>query len=129
MICNGSAISRTTYSALFEAIGTTWGTGDGSTTFALPNLINRVMWGGTTSGTYKEAGLPNITGSFPLENGGSSDNITGAFYHNGNVDGVQGVAGSKDVNVAFSATRSSSIYGKSSTVQPPAATLLPIIKY
>ena len=34
--CNGAAISRTTYSALFAAIGTTWGSGDGSTTFNLP---------------------------------------------------------------------------------------------
>lgn len=35
--CNGSAISRTTYSALFAAIGTTFGAGDGSTTFNLPD--------------------------------------------------------------------------------------------
>ena len=34
--CDGSAISRTTYSALFNVIGTTYGTGDGSTTFNLP---------------------------------------------------------------------------------------------
>ena len=36
--CDGSAISRTTYSALFAAIGTTWGVGDGSTTFNIPDL-------------------------------------------------------------------------------------------
>lgn len=35
--CNGSAVSRTTYAALFAAIGTTYGAGDGSTTFNLPN--------------------------------------------------------------------------------------------
>ena len=38
LICNGSAVSRTEYADLFAAIGTTFGTGDGSTTFALPNL-------------------------------------------------------------------------------------------
>ena len=38
LICNGAAISRTTYSRLFQVIGTTWGAGDGNTTFNLPNL-------------------------------------------------------------------------------------------
>lgn len=38
LICNGSAVSRTEYADLFAAIGTTFGAGDGSTTFALPNL-------------------------------------------------------------------------------------------
>lgn len=36
--CNGAAISRTTYAALFAAIGTTWGSGDGATTFNIPDL-------------------------------------------------------------------------------------------
>lgn len=36
--CDGSAVSRTTYSDLFTAIGTTWGSGDGSTTFNVPDL-------------------------------------------------------------------------------------------
>ena len=38
LTCDGSAVSRTTYSVLFGVIGTTFGTGDGSTTFNLPNL-------------------------------------------------------------------------------------------
>lgn len=38
LICDGSAVNRTTYAALFAAIGTTHGSGDGSTTFNLPNL-------------------------------------------------------------------------------------------
>lgn len=50
LICDGSAISRTVYSILFSVIGTTYGTGDGSTTFNLPNLQNRVPLG--TSSTY-----------------------------------------------------------------------------
>jgi phage-related tail fiber protein len=36
--CNGAAVSRTTYAVLFSAIGTTWGAGDGSTTFNVPEL-------------------------------------------------------------------------------------------
>ena len=38
MLCNGGTISRTSYADLFAAIGTTYGAGDGSTTFNLPNL-------------------------------------------------------------------------------------------
>ena len=38
LICDGSAISRTTYADLFTAIGETYGVGDGSTTFNIPNL-------------------------------------------------------------------------------------------
>lgn len=43
--CDGSAISRTTFSALFTAIGTTWGPGDGSSTFNVPDLRGRVAVG------------------------------------------------------------------------------------
>ena len=41
LICDGRLISRTTYSALFAVLGTTWGAGDGSTTYALPDLRGR----------------------------------------------------------------------------------------
>jgi microcystin-dependent protein len=43
--CNGSAVSRTTYSALFTVIGTTFGTGDGTTTFNLPDLRGEFIRG------------------------------------------------------------------------------------
>jgi microcystin-dependent protein len=45
LICDGTAVSRTTYAALFTAIGTTYGAGDGSTTFNLPNATDRVIVG------------------------------------------------------------------------------------
>ena len=45
MLCDGRAISRTTYSSLFSIIGTTYGAGDGSTTFNLPNLKGKVPVG------------------------------------------------------------------------------------
>ena len=45
LLCNGQAISRTKYSALFEKIGTTYGSGDGSTTFNVPNLKGKVAVG------------------------------------------------------------------------------------
>jgi microcystin-dependent protein len=45
LFCDGSAISRTTFSSLFDAIGTAYGVGDNSTTFNLPNLKGRVPVG------------------------------------------------------------------------------------
>lgn len=45
LICDGSAVSRDTYATLFALIGTTYGVGDGSTTFNLPNLKGRVPVG------------------------------------------------------------------------------------
>jgi microcystin-dependent protein len=51
LICDGSAISRTDYANLFTLIGTTYGSGDGSTTFNLPNLKGKVVVGQDTSDT------------------------------------------------------------------------------
>jgi microcystin-dependent protein len=45
MICDGAAISRTNYAGLFAAIGEAWGSGDGSTTFNLPDLRGRFLRG------------------------------------------------------------------------------------
>lgn len=45
LLADGSTVSRTAYARLFDAIGTTYGAGDGSTTFALPNLKGRVAAG------------------------------------------------------------------------------------
>lgn len=45
LVCNGGLVSRTAYARLFAAIGTTYGSGDGSTTFALPNYKGRVLVG------------------------------------------------------------------------------------
>jgi len=45
LLCDGSAVSRTVYSALYAVLGTTYGSGDGSTTFNLPNFTNRMPIG------------------------------------------------------------------------------------
>lgn len=61
--CDGSAVSRSTYSDLFDAIGTTYGDGDGSTTFNLPDLSGRVVIGTSvehllgTSGGFEAVSL------------------------------------------------------------------------
>jgi microcystin-dependent protein len=54
LLCAGAAVNRTTYAALFAVIGTTFGVGDGSTTFNLPNYTSRMPYGttlGATGGT------------------------------------------------------------------------------
>ena len=51
LLCAGAAVSRTTYAALFAVIGTTFGVGDGSTTFNLPNYTNRMPYGTTLGAT------------------------------------------------------------------------------
>ena len=54
LTCDGSAVSRTDYAALFAVIGTTWGAGDGSTTFNLPDFRGRTSIGAGT-GTATDA--------------------------------------------------------------------------
>ncbi len=49
LLCDGSAVSRSAYAALFAAIGTTFGNGDGSTTFNLPDIRGRVAIGRNSS--------------------------------------------------------------------------------
>jgi len=60
--CNGSPVSRTTYSQLFAVLGTTWGAGDGSTTFNLPDLRRRVTMGAGGTGTATIANAVGSTG-------------------------------------------------------------------
>lgn len=50
LICDGSAVSRTSYARLFELIGTNYGEGDGSTTFNLPDMRNRTVMGAGSNG-------------------------------------------------------------------------------
>lgn len=64
--CDGSAVSRTTYAALFAAIGETWGPGNGSTTFNLPDFRRRVAVG---SGGASSGDLGNTVGSTGGEEG------------------------------------------------------------
>lgn len=56
LLCNGAAVSRTTYAALFAIVGTTFGTGDGSTTFNLPDMRGKYPFGMDTSGTGNTLG-------------------------------------------------------------------------
>lgn len=55
----GQTVSRTTYANLFAIYGTTYGAGNGTTTFQLPDFRNRVMWGASSFG-YQNAMLPSV---------------------------------------------------------------------
>ena len=133
LLCNGSAVSRTTYADLFAKIGETYGSGDGSTTFNLPNLTDRFIQGSGTAGTVKSAGLPNITGSVGINKtdyGVAGDEATGAFTKSGGVQTTSGGTSKVScVKISLDASRSNAIYGASTTVQPPALTMRYYIKY
>jgi microcystin-dependent protein len=100
LLCEGQAVSRTTFARLFDAIGTTYGNGDGSTTFTLPNLKGRVPVGrddsqtefdalGETSGaktvTLNETQIPahNHTGTTSSD-GAHTHTFSGTTSTNGN---------------------------------------------
>lgn len=128
LLCNGQAVSRTTYSKLFAEIGTKYGTGNGSSTFNVPNLNQKFpeMDSSKTLGTSVAAGLPNISGevssAYGKTKGGTA---TGSFTYtdtSGKQDGGSGSDGEVILtsNITFNASTSNSIYGKSTTVQPPA---------
>jgi microcystin-dependent protein len=68
LLCDGSAVSRATYSALFTLVGSTFGAGDGTTTFNLPNFENRLPIG--AGDLYSAGGT-----------GGSKDAIVVAHTH------------------------------------------------
>ena len=142
LLCNGATISRTTYARLFAKIGTLYGAGDGSTTFTLPNLIDRFLEGGdsSTAGSYKPAGLPNITGYTGI--GGrlygsvDIDYTNGAFirdrdYHkiNSFLDVWSSGTNFGAYAAKLDANKSNPIYGSSNTVQPSALLAKYCIKY
>ena len=130
LLCNGAAISRTTYAKLFAAIGTMYGAGDGSTTFNLPDLRDRFIEGAGSKalGTYLEAGLPNITG---MVDGylGLTSTKTGAFSVGNISKGNTPYSGEAYHRLFLDASQASSIYKNNvNTVQPSSLVLNHIIK-
>lgn len=118
----GAEVSRETYSNLFAIYGTTYGEGDGETTFNLPDFRNRTLWGASDFG-YIEAGLPNITGSFQKD----QIQVQNAYEAIGCIASIteletyplfHGTSGNPICRVNIDASHSSPIYGNSSTVQP-----------
>lgn len=144
LLCNGVAVSRTTYANLFAAIGTLYGAGDGSTTFNLPDARDRVLQGASSTyavGTSIAAGLPNVTGSLPgffstKYNSASiarqTSNVPGGSFNADLVTrkgpAVDASATYAYVNPNFAAVRSSAYYGASTKPQVDAISSYTLIR-
>lgn len=94
-MCDGSAISRTTFSALFAIVGTTYGTGDGTTTFNIPNTQgifvrgagSQTIAGLSYSGTLASTQLDQFQGHKHQD----SEDLASAPYGNGGVISPTGI--------------------------------------
>jgi microcystin-dependent protein len=82
LLCDGAAVSRTTYADLFAVISTTYGTGNGSTTFNVPNLENRVPIG--AGGLYSLAATGGSRDAVIPTNTISTASLTGSLTFGGN---------------------------------------------
>lgn len=110
---NGAAVSRTTYAALFAAIGTTYGAGDGFNTFNLPDLRGEFVRGwddgrgvdpGRNFGSRQTDAIRNITGTYQSYFNTQANAKTGAFYDAGSTKGGSG--GNEDYKcLGFDASR------------------------
>ena len=114
LLCYGQAVSRTTYADLFAAIGTTFGAGDGATTFNLPDLRGRMVagqdnMGGSAANRVTNA-VSGITGTTLGSAGGSqslqththtaSTSTAGSHAHTANVTDPGHVHSENSVGVA-----------------------------
>lgn len=131
LVCNGAAVSRTVYPELFSVCGTIFGDGDGSSTFNLPNLLDRFAEGSQTVGQEIQPGLPNVTGNTAAAYWGGLNQIgaLGPFYASEDTPLNAWGTSQRFSSVLMDLSRANPIYGASTTVQPPALTLLPCIKF
>ena len=88
--CNGQTVSRSTYSALFAIVGTTYGAGDGSSTFLVPNLQDNVAMGKSGTKALASTGGANTvtpTGNVAGSTANASLSIAQLASHNHNFSG------------------------------------------
>lgn len=121
----GAEVSQTDYKNLYEIYGSTYGTA-ASGKFKLPDFRNRAVYGANGFG-YLSAGLPNIKGGA----GFVQAHYSGAFYQNGTGRITLSTRNGSNWGSygLFDASRSNSIYGANSTVQPPAIKVRVVTRY
>lgn len=89
LLCDGAAVSRTTYAALFAVVGTTFGAGDTTTTFNVPNYTNRMPYGTTlgATGGSANATLVSHTHTATVTDSGHSHQLTNLALYTDTVSG------------------------------------------
>lgn len=133
LLCNGAAVSRTTYASLFAILGTAFGAGNGSTTFNLPDIRDKTLWG--ANGNLMKvlaAGAPEIDGDFVTYNSTSVVVLANGAFSKGAQSSLNAstTGGTGHANeYKFKASDANSIYGSSDTIQPPAIAVNIFIKY
>ena len=108
LMCDGSAVSRTTYRALYAAIGNAHGSGDGSTTFHLPDYRGRFLRGTDNMGTVSGAAGrdPNAADRTAMNTGGNPANGVGSVQghqyesHGHSLNGLAGNSGGNSSGLA-----------------------------
>ena len=135
LACDGYVLKIADYRKLYSVIGKTFNTGtEAEDEFRIPdyNVSNRFLQPSQDVSIKKEAGLPNITGAINFSGIDGWANPNTAFTQtlsSGAGRGHNGGSGNCSVVFNFAASNASSIYGKSTTVQPPAQTVHLCIKY
>ncbi len=128
----GAAVSRTTYAALFDIYGIAYGSGDGVSTFNLPDFRDRSIWGSESFG-YLAATLPNLEGylwawtnnrAVGRADGDLFKLITTSTNSATNNNGDQYVA-----QFNFNASRKNEIYTDNATVRPPSLAVRVVTRY
>lgn len=123
LFCYGQAVSRTTYASLFSSISTTYGTGDGSTTFNLPDMRGRVAAGKDDMGGTSANRLTNQTGGLNGDNlgatgGAETHALTAAQTPNNDDPGDNGQSASGGGSVDFAAKTHTGTGNAHNNLQP-----------
>ena len=146
--CNAQAVSRTTYATLFAIVATTYGAGNGSTTFNVPDLKDNVPLGRSNSAALASTGGANTVGSTGNV-GGSTANATlstaqlASHTHSANTGGIHnnvstpsgsgysrytGTSGSTGSGTGHDHNMSATFTGDATSVVQPYLTILYVIK-
>ena len=156
LLCDGSAVSRSAYAALFAAISDNYGVGNGSTTFNLPNLVEKFILGtATTSSVGSTAGSASITlnanqlpahthsaGTLQTASAGAHNHTFNAFGGGGGANNQPGIEHNPGGAVSFGtsqhnghqhtitgSTGNNTTSGTAIDIRNPYVAMLPCIKF